>query len=200
MEFLRKYWYVTSFVVGALSGGVSYISFLWDGSRGFGLNNDFVPYSPGLLFGLASCLFFSLLLKRKILSLKKLLWVLFSTLSFSASYVFISQNMFDQVPKTIMLASMGFIGGLIILFAFNFFITRLILLECLILIIITTLIPEFLAFLDEDLIVLTFFPWQAAVMVVFAHAINRSNQSFVENEVNRIQGVQEQISTPSQAV
>lgn len=207
MQFLRKYWYVTSFVVGALSGGVSYGVIILGGEINYSFYHTIIPYLPGLLFGLISSLYFLLFLKSRVSTLKNLGWVFFSTLSFCFSYyIFMSSKIFLSGGGyvDISVTGMGFVGGLVVLLAFNFLIIRLTLIESIFLILLTTLIPMFLGaeYLSKDgfFAIFTFFPWQAAVMVVFAHAINRSNQNFVEDEVNRIQGVQEQINTPSQTV
>ncbi len=199
MKILSKYWYVTSFIVGALSGLASYGSFSWEASQTSNLVKFFnyegyIPYSSGLLFGLVSYIYFLIFLRQQKSFIQSFLWIVFCTLSFTISFMFSSLNVLGKEQITIF-TSMGFVGGVFILFAFNFFVTKLNMLESLLLVIITTLIPTCLVLLGEDLYQFSFIPWQAAVMVVFAHAINRSNQSFVADEVNRIQNVQEAIIT-----
>ncbi len=181
MEFLRKYWHVTSFVVGLLSGGASYGAIVLGTEINYSFYHTIISCLPGLLFGLISLFYFLPFLKSKLSLLKSFGWVFFSTLSFLFSYyIFMSSEVFPDGYADMKLAGMGFIGGLIILLAFNLFISKLTIAESLVLVMLTTLIPMFLGaeYLSKDsfFAVFTFFPWQAAVMVVFAHAINRANQ------------------------
>lgn len=184
MDRIRQNWLWVALIIGTASGYAAFLTYRFEVGATIENLEKSIVYLPGIVFGLFSAVYFALVLRLGIVKLT--LWIITSTLSFTAAYwtwvtifnnggsLSVSNNVANTLLFSFPFAFAGCIGASVLIIGFHLFIFKLDTRTILMALFTGALIPAILV-ISGQLIFYLFIPWQTAILYIFARRINSKN-------------------------